>query len=281
MKIILSRKGFDSSYGGCPSPILPDGTMVSLPIPHKIGIPYTKVSITPEISLKDIMGDLCPEPVMSGKRGSLDMFCHLDPDINHFSVPRDYDWRPIFGQNNAAAGHLLNKKVGEGDIFLFFGWFQKTRYMTDGRLEFYGDSFHALFAYFEIDSVHHSPDLFSSSIPNFALSHPHMQSEFENSKNNMLFISSEHLSLDKTKKGAAIFKWDEQLKLSVPGMSRSFWDLPSPFRNTDISYHTEDSWKDGLFRARSRGQEFVVEVDTDLQNWLTAFIKDRDVFGSL
>ena len=33
MKVILSRKGFDSSNGGCPSPILPDGTLLSLPIP--------------------------------------------------------------------------------------------------------------------------------------------------------------------------------------------------------------------------------------------------------
>ena len=35
MKVILSRKGFDSQYGGMPSPILPDGTMLSLPIPSK------------------------------------------------------------------------------------------------------------------------------------------------------------------------------------------------------------------------------------------------------
>ena len=35
MKIILSRKGFDSSNGGISSPILPDGTLLSLPIPGK------------------------------------------------------------------------------------------------------------------------------------------------------------------------------------------------------------------------------------------------------
>jgi hypothetical protein len=35
MKVILSRKGFDSGYGGIPSPVLPDGTMLSLPIPSK------------------------------------------------------------------------------------------------------------------------------------------------------------------------------------------------------------------------------------------------------
>ena len=33
MKVILSRKGFDSTYGEQASPIFPDGTMLSLPIP--------------------------------------------------------------------------------------------------------------------------------------------------------------------------------------------------------------------------------------------------------
>ena len=35
MKVILSRKGFDSGYGKTASPILPDGTLLSLPIPSK------------------------------------------------------------------------------------------------------------------------------------------------------------------------------------------------------------------------------------------------------
>ena len=33
--MIFSRKGFDSSYGGAVSPILPDGTMVTIPIPER------------------------------------------------------------------------------------------------------------------------------------------------------------------------------------------------------------------------------------------------------
>ena len=37
MKIILSRKGFDSENGKIPNPILPDGTLLSLPIPDKNG----------------------------------------------------------------------------------------------------------------------------------------------------------------------------------------------------------------------------------------------------
>src|SRR5437763_11628659 len=39
-KIILSRKGFDSAAGGCASPVLPDGRLVSFPIPDDEGVPY-------------------------------------------------------------------------------------------------------------------------------------------------------------------------------------------------------------------------------------------------
>ncbi len=35
MRIILSRKGFDSGSGGVPNPILPDGRLVPLPIPDQ------------------------------------------------------------------------------------------------------------------------------------------------------------------------------------------------------------------------------------------------------
>ena len=35
MKVILSRKGFDSSNGGIVSPIFEDGSMISVPIPSK------------------------------------------------------------------------------------------------------------------------------------------------------------------------------------------------------------------------------------------------------
>ncbi|NCB03524.1 MAG: hypothetical protein EOM67_15440 [Spirochaetia bacterium] len=44
MKVILSRKGFDSKYGGRPSPILPDGTLLSLPIPYSQGRAYSELS---------------------------------------------------------------------------------------------------------------------------------------------------------------------------------------------------------------------------------------------
>jgi len=59
MKVILSRKGFDSAYGGYPSPILPDGKMVSLPIPLEDSIRYSDLKIG-ESTYFDLMSSLRP-----------------------------------------------------------------------------------------------------------------------------------------------------------------------------------------------------------------------------
>ena len=75
-KSSLSRKGFDSSYGGCPSPIFPDGAIYSLPIPgddhaavHHGDLDHGNVNIG------QVVEDLT--------RGRLDARdgVHLDPDV--------------------------------------------------------------------------------------------------------------------------------------------------------------------------------------------------------
>lgn len=61
MKIIFSRKGFDASYGGYPSPILPDGRMISLPIPTRYnapGIKYYTLRYDQDKSYFDLMKQL-------------------------------------------------------------------------------------------------------------------------------------------------------------------------------------------------------------------------------
>ena len=95
MKVILSRKGFDSSNGGYPSPILPDGTMLSLPIPDDIGLSYSEIQYN-GITYSEIIGQLTNnnfnEPI-----------CHLDPDIRpDLRITPAENWFPAFGQVHSA-----------------------------------------------------------------------------------------------------------------------------------------------------------------------------------
>ena len=76
MKLILSRKGFDSSYGGCASPIFPDSALYSLPIPDCYSnITYGDIRHG-DTNIGEMVEDLTDKDV---KR---DHYAHLDPDIN-------------------------------------------------------------------------------------------------------------------------------------------------------------------------------------------------------
>ncbi len=57
MKIILSRKGFDSSVGKVASPIFPSGELCSLPIPVHGSRRYEEIKIGGQ-SLGAIVNDL-------------------------------------------------------------------------------------------------------------------------------------------------------------------------------------------------------------------------------
>jgi len=108
MKIILSRKGFDSSTGKMASPIMPDGKLLSLPIPvmgeGERGIAYCDLYFGDQ-PLDQIICQLT--------NGALrDREAHLDPDLDRERFPRrDPNWRPAFGQGGSAQGHLRNQDV--------------------------------------------------------------------------------------------------------------------------------------------------------------------------
>src|SRR5262249_42398082 len=156
MKIILSRKGFDSSAGGHASPVLSDATMVSLPIPSRLDeLAYADIAMTPPSRDRRSRGDngtssralpavsSYAELIRAPDAGArLAGGAHLDPDLLAAARPRPVGWRPTFGQVGAAGGHLRNARVGVGDLFLFFGWFRHTEDDT-ARLRFIrGAGFH-------------------------------------------------------------------------------------------------------------------------------------------
>jgi hypothetical protein len=96
MKIILSRKGFDCSFGGVPSPIR-DGKMMSVPIPEMNG---KGNFFDTGRRYRDLRNFELPSKCRYGP----EKFCHLDPDIRrelHRKLP--VGWVPVFGQCKAGA----------------------------------------------------------------------------------------------------------------------------------------------------------------------------------
>jgi hypothetical protein len=260
MKIVLSRKGFDSSVGGHASPILPDRTMVSLPIPSTLDrLDYESLHLSDGRTYRALIDELNARARIDGKGA------HLDPDLVRDVRPRRDGWRAAFGQTGAAAGHLRNQRVTVGDLFLFYGWFRHTT-TADGRLRFVrGDGMHVVYGYLEVGEVLCTERC--RRVPSWLRDHPHVLPQRAASTNNTIYVASERLSTDPSLPGSDVFRFDDALVLTKPGEKRSRWQLPSPFRRVAISYHDHRAWRDGYFQSYPRAQEYVIRANEAVMAW--------------
>lgn len=264
MKLILSRKGFDSSAGRKPSPILPDGTLLSLPIPDKSSpIRYQDVALGGQP-----LGLLVPE--LTKGRIKPHFGAHLDPDLIPSAYPRRPGWRAIFGQQSREQAVLAREGVGPGDLFLFFGWFRQAE-EHQGTLRFVrgAPDVHVLWGWLQVESVVSLP---TSTLPDWADYHPHVANS-DHRVNNTLYIAREDLLLDGKAMdipGAGAFpRHAPALQLTKPGSQRSIWSLPAWFApapgRTPLGYHSKlTRWTpegDRVeLRTVGRGQEFVLDI---------------------
>ncbi len=272
MKIILSRKGFDSENGGYPSPIMPGGKLVSLPIPSEDNNRYSHLMLNRAISYFDVMKQLNPTIKQYNHWTELtpDTHCHVDPDIFTDVLPRDVGWKAIFGQISAAQTHLSNMNVSVGDVFLFFGWFRRT---TSANSKIIFDKTardqHIIFGYLQIGQIIHLDE--DIAIPDWMSSHPHLQYV---DPTNTIYVAREKLSWNDKCSGWGSFSFHKDLVLTKEGprYTRSQWDLPEIFKRVNISYHDQNSWKSDYFQSAGRGQEFVVDWTAELEKWTKCLI---------
>jgi hypothetical protein len=267
MKVILSRKGFDSEYGGQSSPILPDGTLLSLPIPQSDDIVKFTELFYGQKSYYEIIKELNAKNVQINTSTK----AHLDPDIRHGCYRhRQENWKPIFGQSGAAQGHLRNQNVSENDIFLFFGSFKQTE-LINGKLRYkLGSSdLHIIYGYLQVDKIFSFGDTF----PDYAKSHSHYAPIHKNLASNCIYVAKENLNFNPNLKGADTLKYSKKLILTKNGMTKSKWQLPEFFKELSISYHTQNSFVDNYFKSAGKGQEFVIQPDIRLTDWVKEILE--------
>lgn len=290
MHIILSRKGFDSSYGGSPSIILPNNKMISFPIPveaPEIGtassdIKFENINLTLE-EIFQKRGINNKIHIKKTIKNSTDFSYHLDPEIQNITALRNNKYGTL-GQRDAALGHILNKlnkakALMKSDferatggtsfpvdiLFLFFGRFIKV----DGKWATTGDQFHSVWGYL------HATKLFRISTSNNSISqgyeqlkdHPHYKNAQNYASLNGIFVGekygtlnfTDNLLLTDTKKGSCISDWNIK---------------PLGFINS-MTYNakamaTAKALGNSSFRVAAKGQEFVVtDFDkTKMDDWL-------------
>lgn len=280
MRLILSRKGFDSSAGGCPSPWFADGRAYALPIPDaRSRLRYRDIEHQ-GVNVGDLVVGLTGDP------GRRDDGAHLDPDLIAGDYPRQPGWRPLLGQTGTAQSHLRNQGVGEGDLFLFFGLFRAAEQSTDGwRFVRGAKPFHGLWGWLQIGAVVSVDELAPDALP-WVRYHPHLQQATD--RNNTLYLAAERLrlpGLDTDIAGAGTFaRMQPPHRLTAPqAPSPTHWRLPRAFfpgpEQTPLSYHyNRDRWHladDHCdLRCAARGQEFVLDTTAypGVQAWLAELL---------
>ena len=243
MKLIFSRKGFDSATGGFPSPVV-DGVPVSLPIPAETRSHTTYADLG--------LGTLV-ERVTGGRLTGANL-CHCDPMFEN--------GRCAFGQVAAAQSHLANNGVSVGDVFLFFGLFSDP----DGS-----DRHHRIFGYLRVEErlcLGPNPDR-TAQPDGFGIRHPHTIGRWP--RNNCLYVG----------RGLKAAAADDDLRLSRPGGPVSRWRVPRWLRRTGLTYHGRaDRWEgQDALRTVGRGQEFVADIShtNEARTWIEHVI---DSIGS-
>lgn len=228
MKIIFSRKGFDSAAGGGASPIV-DGRPISLPIPVPASGEGHSVATYADLGLGELAN--------AASRGKIrpDDLCHHDPMFQD-------DGTCLFGQCSAAQTHLANQGVGLGDVFVFFGLF---------REEATGEPHHRIFGYQKIEGI---VDLATCGDARrnelAALGHPHALGM--HAKNDVIYVGA----------GRMANVASSDLRLTVPEGPPSLWNRPVWLGRGGLSYHDRaDRWlPKGRLRSVARGQEFVADI---------------------
>lgn len=240
MKIIFSRKGFDSAAGGGPSPIV-DGRPLSLPIPAGTAsrTTYGELGLGEHVSLSS-----------RGKLGADDL-CHHDPMFLA-------DGTCLFGQAGAAQTHLANRGVCEGDVFLFFGLF---------REEYTGEPHHRIFSWMEVERMIHLAECDEEERAELA-AHAHPHALEMHGPNDCIYVGP----------GGKAPQASERLRLTVPGGPPSLWRRPDWLKKGGLSYHDRaDRWlRGGRLKSVARGQEFVADIGRrrEPRRWLASILEE-------
>lgn len=265
-KVILSRKGFDSSNGGIPSPIMPDGTLLSMPILDSAGIPFSDIAWN-GISYADILKQLKPD--------GLYVNCHVDPDIRENRVKPVKGWKPAFGQCQAAEGQLRNAGVEPGDIFLFFGWFRRVEETAEGYKyvkrsgdDFYsGNDLQVIYGYMQVGEKITDQE----QIRRYYW-HPHSSEVHTRLKNNVLYLPTDRLSIAPKLKGYGTLDYRQDRVLTMEGKGRATWNNYSFLGPEHVYGHKKNSAKDGGLYYAGQWQELIVYESEGLMEWVKKIV---------
>jgi hypothetical protein len=287
--------------------------MISLPIPASPDrdqrTTYTKIRYDDDSTIVDLLEKMGKSKIKLPEKGeksappklARNLPAHLDPDLRQESLKRKTGWRGLFGINRKSQTHIereieketkiKGKSLEPGDLFLFFGWFEKYAYEGSKKLvkvrnrKDYRTGRHVIFGYLQIDTILKLFEMKKNDprIENWMLYHPHigegrrMVGDSARFDKNTMYVGRKTLDFAPEKPGFGLFRYEddsaEHITLTKKGCTKTQWELPQAFttpKQVTIS-HSPNGWqtwkKEGYFQlARTYGQEFVIEERPEIEN---------------
>jgi hypothetical protein len=266
-RIILSRKGVDASAGGFPS-LICDGRLLNIPIPEDHfhhDVMYGQLPLPPgPWETFATFGGLVSHLTRGRINGATPV--HLDPDVRPQLHPVGKRCRSALGQCCSFDAEL--ESVGEGDLFLFFGWFAEST-VADNAVRISPRHEHTLWGWLQTDRP------IRGLAPRDQPSHPHEHAKRIEARHtggrNSLYPALDHLTFLESIPGCGAFPlWTNRLRLTHPACRqgcRSLWRLPSFFHQRLGGIGQDAVWtRDADFtvvQAVGQHQEYVLEVPGD------------------
>lgn len=261
MKIIFSRKGFDSSAGGFPSPIFPDGSLFSIPIPSsKDNVLYSDLEMEYESeTIQSILNDLTGHRILHNKEHKTCDYmaaiqrCHYDP------MPIDGLTKIAFGQTGGSESHLRKNNIEKGDVFLFYGWFKQVEKNNGSwRYKAGAKDIHVIWGWMSIGEIInlddlHQKEMASEQYPDL-IDHPHLAAWRK--APNRIYLSGDS--------GLLSYSGESCLTACERYQGRSTWQLPISFNHPEAFTYLKRFTPCGdqvTIQIPGRGQEFILALE--------------------
>ena len=309
-KVVLSRKGFDSSAGEGYSPFDPQtGKYVVLPIPvedkelaiynplkyEEIGIERDCLPGYSATNLKSLMEAMGKEAKIKGEQSE---YAHFDPWLGDCPWLAEHSNHPIgaFGQVGIPQAHLHEEGVGEGSLFLFFSRFKpikptgqngENKIVPGISRENLKDGLYFIYGWLKVKKIIRKYEDIRND--NRLSRHPHATKEyFETHENNTIYIADEFLFNDGSNSpGCGYFpRLNEGLLLTAPAQESekswipSRWRLQGFFKEKCLSVlQNKGQIRDGSWLVETgwQWQEAVFDFDEseDFYPWFRSRLEQR------
>ena len=276
-RIILSRKGSDSAWGGQSSLLINETKLISLPIPES-----SKLFPPGKDAENHLRYENLPEHQEIGAfskhlpKVSASTFVHLDPDIRPELRSENANCDELlFGQTGKAQSHLENHGVGRESLFLFFGWFQSAEYIA-GEWKRMPPNEHIIWGWFQVEDIFpvENREQAAAVVAKLkcAKHHPHVSDWERYGAKNRLYRAKKSLSFAPELPGAGVFDWREPLTLTercTKETTRRNWCVPAVLAKTGLTHHRirenhvscTSSPERVHFKSACIGQEFVMPAE--------------------